>query len=267
MKNAPQPSTRKWNAADYAQQASAQRGWANELIEKLALQGNEALLDIGCGNGAITDELARRLPHGSVTGIDSSEGMIALARKTFLRSNLCFEVMDATRIRLEQKFDLAFSNATLHWVKDHLAVLTSLHKHLNPQARILLQMGGYRNASLILEVLDDIITSPEWHGYFINFQFPYYFYPVEPYERWLPEAGYEVVRVELIPKDMVHQGQEGLKGWLRTTWFPYTDRLPEQLREKFLTEIVSQYLERKSLDAEGRTHVDMVRLEVEARVK
>jgi trans-aconitate 2-methyltransferase len=256
-----------WNAEDYARHASAQRGWANELIDKLALQGHEALLDIGCGDGSITDELASLLPAGSVTGIDASESMIALARKNFSKRNLSFLVMDATEINLDRTFDVAFSNATLHWVKDHAAVLKSLRKHLNPQAKILFQMGGYGNAVLILEVIDKMIQSYKWQAYFKDFRFPYYFYAVEPYERWLPESGYEAMRIQLIPKDMVHPSPEGLKGWLRTTWFPYTDRLPEHLREIFLSEIVSKYLERRPLDAEGKTHVAMVRLEVEARVK
>jgi trans-aconitate 2-methyltransferase len=257
----------KWNAEDYAQQASAQRGWANELIEKLALKGHEALLDIGCGDGSVTDELASRLPAGSVTGIDASESMIALARKNFSRRNLTFTVMDATDLHLERKFDIAFSNATLHWVKDHTAVLKSLRKHLNPRAKILFQMGGDGNAVEILAVIDEIITSAEWREYYKGFRFPYYFYAVEPYEHWLPESGYKAVRIQLIPKDMVHPGPEGLIGWLRTTWFPYTDRLPEHLRENFLSEIVSNYLKRQPLDAEGKTHVAMVRLEVEARVR
>jgi trans-aconitate 2-methyltransferase len=257
----------KWNAEDYAQHASAQRGWAVELIEKLALQGHEALLDIGCGDGLITDELARRLPAGSVTGIDASESMIALARKSFSRSNLTFLVMDATDLHLERKFDVAFSNATLHWVKDHALVLKSLRKHLNPEAKILFQMGGYGNAVLIIDIVDRLIQSDRWKAYFKDFIAPYHFYAVEPYEQWLPDAGYEAVRIQLIPKDMVHQDPDGLKGWLRTTWFPYTDRLPPHMRESFLSEIVSKYLEIRPVDAEGKTHVDMVRLEVEARVK
>jgi trans-aconitate 2-methyltransferase len=257
----------RWNAEDYSQHASAQRSWANELIEKLVLQGHEALLDIGCGDGQITDQLAGRLPAGSVTGIDTSESMIALARKNFSRSNLSFLVMDATDLHLERKFDIAFSNATLHWVKDHLAVLKSLRKHLNPKAKILFQMGGYGNAVLILEVIDKMIQSDRWQAYFKDFRFPYFFYAVEPYEQWLPAAGYEAVRIQLIPKDMVHPGPERLKGWLRTTWFPYTDRLPENLRESFLSEIVSKYLDYRPVDAEGKTHVEMIRLEVEARVK
>jgi trans-aconitate 2-methyltransferase len=267
MNSDPKTQARKWNAEDYARHASAQRVWANELIEKLALQGHEALLDIGCGDGQITAQLAERLPAGSVTGIDASESMIALARKSFSRSNLAFLVMDATDLHLDRKFDVAFSNATLHWVKDHAAVLKSLRKHLNPEAKILFQMGGFGNAILILDVIDRIIQSDRWKEYFKDFVFPYYFYAVEPYEQWLPAAGYEAVRIQLIPKDMVHQGPEGLKGWLRTTWFPYTDRLPPHQRESFLSEIVSSYLERKPVDSAGRTHVDMVRLEVEARAK
>jgi len=264
MKSDPKTQARKWNAEDYAQNASAQRGWANELIEKLALQGHEALLDIGCGDGLITDELARRLPAGSATGIDASESMIALARKSYSRSNLAFHVMDAADIHLDRKFDVAFSNATLHWVKDHLVVLKSLRKHLNPGARILFQMGGAGNVLIILDVIDRIILSGRWEAYFNDFIFPYFFPTVEHYEQWLPAAGYEAVRVQLIPKDM---RPDGLKGWLRSTWFPYTDRLPPHLRESFLSEIVSRYLERRPVDSAGRTHVEMVRLEVEARAK
>lgn len=267
MNSGPKTPARKWNAEDYAQNASAQRGWANELIEKLALQGHEALLDIGCGDGLITDELARRLPAGSVTGIDASESMIALARKSYARSNLAFLVMDATDIHLDRKFEVAFSNATLHWVKDHLAVLKSLRKHLNPGAKILFQMGGYGNVLIMLEVIDRIILSGRWEAYFKDFIYPYYFPAVEPYEQWLPAAGYEVDRIQLIPKDMVHQSPDGLKGWLRSTWFPYTDCLPAHFRENFLSEIVSRYLERKPVNSAGRTHVDMVRLEVEAHAK
>ena len=267
MKWNPKTQARKWNAEDYARHASAQRGWANELIEKLALQGHEALLDIGCGDGQITAQLAERLPAGSVTGIDASESMITLARKSFSRSNLSFQVMDAADLHLDRKFDVAFSNAALHWVKDHPAVLKSLRKHLNPGAKILFQMGGYGNIHLILAIIDCIIHSDRWKVYFKDFVTPTYFYAVESYEQWLLAAGYEAVRIQLIPKDMVHQGPDGLKGWLRTTKFPYTDRLPPHLRESFLSEIVSRYLERRPVDSAGRTHVEMVRLEVEARAR
>ena len=259
--------TGKWNAEDYAKNSSAQAIWANELITKLALQGNESLLDIGCGDGRITAEIARRLPSGFVVGIDSSENMIALASKSFACDNLTFYMMNATDIHFNKMFDVAFSNATLHWVKDHQAVLSNLRKHLNPQARILFQMGGRGNAQEMAEIADQVIVSSEWAAYFQGFAFPYSFYDAEDYERWLPKTGFEAIRIELIPKDMVHKNSDELKGWLRTTWFPYTDRLPQDKRETFLDELVKQYLEKNPIDSQGQTHVKMVRLEVEARVR
>ncbi|MCP4750103.1 MAG: SAM-dependent methyltransferase, partial [Proteobacteria bacterium] len=71
-------------------------------------------------------------------------------------------------------------------------------------------------------------------------------------------------RVELIPKDMVHNGQSGLEGWIRTTWLPYTLRIPSEQREGFINELASQYIEKNPADANGGVHVDMIRLEVEA---
>lgn len=257
--------TSEWNAEDYAKNSSAQRTWADELIAKLTLAGDESVLDIGCGDGKITHEIALRLPNGSVLGVDSSENMITLAAQSFAGANLSFRVMDAADIRLDRMFDVAFSNAALHWVRDHQAVLKGLRKHLNPNAKILLQMGGRGNAAGMIAVLEQIIAGENWRAFFEDFKLPYYFYAIEDYERWLPSTGYEVVRLELIPKDMIHDGREGLEGWLRTTWFPYTDELPFEKRGEFLTEWVDRYLEQHPLDAQGRTHVGMVRLEVEAR--
>ncbi len=259
--------TNKWNAKDYADNSAAQLSWANELISKLNLQGNESLLDIGCGDGKITASIANKLSTGRVVGIDRSESMIEHAVNKFDLPNLSFHAMDATEISLVEKFDIAFSNAVLHWVHDHKSVLSTLKKHLASNGKILFQMGGYCNAEDIQTVIGELITSDQWQKYFSGFIVPYRFCKIEDYEQWLRETGYEQKRIELIPKDMVHGNVDGLKGWLRTTWFPYTDRLPDNKKEEFLDNIVDRYLAEHPVDSEGRTHVKMVRLEVEATVK
>ncbi len=261
-----QAQSGKWDAEDYAKNSSAQEIWADELIAKLALKGHESLLDIGCGDGRVTDKISRLLPSGLAVGIDRSESMIEAASKTFVRPNLFFYIMDATDIRLDRKFDMAFSNATLHWVKDHQAVLSSLKRHLNRNAKVLFQMGGRGNAAEVIEVVEEVTASSRWAQYFEGFAFPYSFYGTEDYEQWLPAAGYEAKRIELITKDMVHKSADELKGWLRTTWFPYTDKLPREQREVFLGEVIRAYLKRHPLDSKGQTHVGMMRLEVEAKV-
>jgi trans-aconitate methyltransferase len=147
----------KWNAQDYHKNSAEQQKWAGELILKLDLTGNERVLDIGCGDGKVTAEIAKRLPDGSVLGIDSSEEMIHFARKNFPSekfANLAFEVMDARNLSFNGEFDVVFSNAGLYWVIDHLPVLAGIKKSLKSSGRVLLQMGGRGNAAAMLEVLD-----------------------------------------------------------------------------------------------------------------
>ena len=98
-----------WNAADYAANSSQQQAWGRELIAGLKLRGDERVLDVGCGDGKVTAEIARALPRGSTVGIDASPQMIEFARTTFPKekvSNLEFRVMDARKIRFEPSFDL-----------------------------------------------------------------------------------------------------------------------------------------------------------------
>lgn len=261
------PRDHRWNAADYARNSSAQAAWARELLDKLALRGDEQILDIGCGDGRITAQLAAAVPQGRVLGMDLSADMIALARETFPKashSNLAFERMDAAAIRLEPQFDLAFSTAALHWVSDQRAVLRGVRACLKPGARILFQLGGQGNCRDVMTVMDEVRERPRWQRFLSGFASPYNFCGPEEYRVWLEQAGFQPRRVELLPKDMQHENAAALKGWLRTTWFPYTDRLPEAERDAFLDELLAAYLESHPVDARGRTHVAMMRLEVEA---
>jgi trans-aconitate methyltransferase len=263
------PVNQRWNAADYAENSSAQLAWAQELIAKLDLEGDEALLDIGCGDGKISAQIARALPQGRVHGIDLSADMIQLARTTFngrSHPNLRFQQMDAARIQLARGFDLAFSTAALHWVADHPAVLKGVHACLKPGGRLLFQMGGRGNAQAVYEALRSVVEAGEWRPCLGDFAFPYHFLTPADYEGWLPACGFRPKRAELFPKEMRHPDREGFKGWLRTTWFPYTDRLPEGMRDPFLEAVVDRYLATHPPDAEGRTRVRMVRLEIEAEV-
>lgn len=262
----------RWDSEDYERHSRSQQLWAQELIAKLSLVGTETLLDIGCGDGKVTAEIARILDRGSVTGIDNSPSMIELAQKRHPAhefANLSFSLLDAVDLAgepsLASRFDVVFSNAALHWVKDHRPVVDGIASALAPGGKLLLQMGGRGNGRVVVEVLDELLASDRFTPYFEDFAFPYGFLGVEDYEALLAGAGFVDRRVELIDKDMVHDGKEGLSGWIRTTWLPYTQRIPEAQRDAFIDLVASAYLERVPLDAEGRAHVAMVRLEVEAK--
>ena len=200
-----------WNAQDYAKNSANQFQWAKELIPKLKLKGNEALLDIGCGDGKITAELARCLPEGRAVGVDSSEKMINLAQTTFPpkdHPNLSFQVMDARKLTFKAEFDIAFSNAALHWIVDQKAVLGGVQRSLKPGGRLLFQMAGKGNAKDILGIINELADMEPWTGYFQQMTFPYGFYDPEEYKAFLQQAGLVPERVELFPKDMKYKAQK-----------------------------------------------------------
>ncbi len=256
-----------WNAEDYAKNSQCQLQLGEELIEKLSLTGNESLLDIGCGDGKITAKLSKILKNGEVVGIDASENLINFASKEFPNDkfqNLTFYQMDACAINFSEKFDIAFSNACLHWVKDHSGVLGKVRACLEPKGRILFQMGGRGNVGEVLNAVKLVSSKENWSMYFDNLVTPYYFYDIKDYEIWLSENHFKPLRLELIEKNIKHPSEESFKGWLRTTWFPFTDRLPEALRETFLDAISETYKIKHPADKSGGINVKMVRLEVEA---
>jgi trans-aconitate 2-methyltransferase len=257
-----------WNAKDYQKNSANQYAWAQELIPKLKLSGNEALLDIGCGDGKITAEISKALPQGRVIGIDSSPDMINLAQTCFPLNdypNLSFQLMDARKIVFQPIFDRVFSNAALHWITNQSAVLFAVQKSLKPGGRLLFQMAGKGNAQNVLAVLDEMMAEAPWKQYFENFKFPYGFYDQQEYTNFLVKEDLKPLRVELFPKDMKQAGAEGLAGWVRTTWLPFTEKLPNELKAKFVDELVTRYIQKHPVDDEGMVHVGMIRLEVEAQ--
>jgi trans-aconitate methyltransferase len=255
----------RWDPDDYRNSSSAQFGWAMTLISGLRLSGQERILDIGCDDGRITAELAGAVPGGSVLGVDLSEEIICHASaKHSDHPNLSFGVADASRLDFTEEFDLVVSFACLHWVEDQMPVLRAVSRSLASEGRFLMQCGGRGNAARLLDITGEIIAKPIWAEFFRDFSFPYHFYGPVEYRAWLEQAGLHPRRVELVPKDMVHQGQTGLEGIIRATWLPYTERLPAHLKDSFVKEIAASYLERYPLDERGQAHVQMMRLEVEA---
>jgi len=257
----------RWRPEKYERSSSAQQLWAEELISKINIEGDERVLDIGCGDGKVTAKIADIVSKGSVLGIDSSKEMVRFANEKFAperHSNLSFQEADARDLKFKEEFDLVVSFASLHWVQDHKPVLRGISRALMPGGRIFLQFGGRGNAAASLKIADEMTSEERWRRYFNGFDFRYGFFGPEEYRIWLERSSLVPLRVELIPKDMIQPSPEAFASWIETTWLPYLERVPEDLRRDFVLEIVNRYIREHPLDGEGRVHVQMMRLEVEA---
>lgn len=266
-KKSPASPPVRWNPLDYAGNSASQAAWAREIIARLALRGDEWILDVGCGDGRISAELAAAVPRGGVTGIDTSPEMLAHAAERHHRRahpNLEFLSMDATAIRVDRRYDIVFSNAALHWVADHRAFLRGAAAALRPGGRLVVSCGGQGNAEDVFTVVRSELRRAAWREFFRGLRRPYFFHRPEEYQAWLPEAGFRAELVRLAAKTATYAGADGLAAWVRTTWLPYTQRVPESRREEFIRRVVLRYVDRHPPDADGWVHVRMVRLEIEA---
>lgn len=256
-----------WNPRDYAANSAAQLAWARELIAKLQLRGDERILDVGCGDGKITAEISRALPRGCITGADSSAEMIQFACETFPANhfpNLEFRRMDARALVFSQPFDMLFSNAALHWVDDHPAFLAGAASCLKPGGRLIVSCGGRGNAQEVFLALRATLRLKRWREFFRQLTAPYFFHGPEAYEKWLAHFGFAARAVRLTNKDSLFAGKTGLAASIRTTWLPYTQRVPAELREAFIAGIVAHFVAKHPPDAAGQLTVRMVRLEIDA---
>lgn len=256
-----------WNPEDYARHSTGQEKWARELLAQLHLHADDTVLDVGCGDGRITAMIATLVPQGRAVGTDLSADMISFAQQQFphgTHPNLSYRRVDMRTLDFDGEFSVVFSNAAMHWAKDHKPILDGIARALRRGGRCLLQMGGHGNGTEVIAAVEACAAMPRWAPAFHRFESTYGFHGPQDYRIWLAEAGLSPQQVELIAKDMVHPDATAFAGWLRTAWHPYTAPLPEADRDDFIADVTQHYLAEHPADADGQVHVRMVRLQVAA---
>jgi len=254
-----------WDAAAYRANSSMQRALADDFLPRIGLRGDERVLDVGCGDGAVTARVAAALPHGAVVGVDGSPEMAALARRE--HPDLDVRVADVGALPFREAFDVVVSFSALHWVRevDQPAALGALREALVPGGRLALQFPGAGNAAALFATAHALFAEPPWREAFAGFAFPWFFPTAERYRELVVAAGLVPLRVEAGARDVLHAGSAGLAGWITATWMPYTARLPAGRRAAFAEAVAGRYAASHPPAADGRLHVAGVRLEVEAR--
>jgi trans-aconitate 2-methyltransferase len=174
--------TYEFNGEEYKKASAHQKEWGNRIISGLALKGDEHILDLGCGDGVLTSQLAKLVPDGTVTGIDSSQSMIASACQ-IQEKNLHFRFLDINMLDYTDAFDIVFSNATLHWVKDHNRLLKNVYRCLRHNGIVRFNFGADGNCIHFMKVIQEAMALPEYSEYFRGFEWPWYMPSVEDYEK------------------------------------------------------------------------------------
>jgi trans-aconitate methyltransferase len=242
----------------YQQASKHQKEWGNRIISGLSLNGNEAILDLGCGDGVLTQHLAQLVPNGEVLGIDASIGMIKTAEQKN-GSNLSFTLMDITKIDFTNKYDIIFSNAALHWVNDHQSLLVNCKKALKPNGIIRWSFGGFGNCSNLNEVLLIVIDMLEYKNLFIGFKWPWYMPHKEEYTELVKNAGYREFDIILENADRHFPNSDELIKWIdQPCIVPFLDYIEDdKMKSKFRDIVITKMLERTI--SNGNTYFETFR--------
>ncbi len=241
----------EWNASEYARISTLQAAMAEEVLALLDLKGNERVLDVGCGNGKTTAEIAARVPQGEVVGVDPSADMIAFAAAhTALHANLQFAVADARQLPYQHEFDLVVSFNALHWVPEQGHALRSIRAVLKDGGVALLRMVSKGQRKSLEDVLDETRLSSRWSRYFEGLRAPYLHLTPEQYGELAMECGFAVRRIRVEAKAWDFQSRAAFLAFAGVTFVEWTQHLPEPDRLDFAIDGLDRY-RKVACDAPG----------------
>jgi SAM-dependent methyltransferase len=246
--------TQSWDPERYARNARFVADLGAPLVELLAPRAGEHILDLGCGDGALSVEL---MAAGAiVVGVDSGADMIAAARALGVDAR----IGDGQALTFDAAFDAVFSNAALHWMRDADAVIAGVKRALKPGGRFIAEFGGAGN---VAKVRGALVAALERRGIDGQARSPWYFPTPEAYREKLEARGFTVASIALIPRPTPLPGD--IRDWLETFCESFLNGVPAAERAALKDE-VAVALEATNRDADGGWSVDYVRLRFAAHI-
>jgi len=243
----------RWQAKTYQQHTGFVPVLGAPVLDLLAPKTGERILDLGCGDGALTEQL--KAAGVDVLGVDASSSMIEAARER----GLDVRVQDAQQLDFHEAFDAVFSNAALHWMLDPDAVIAGVHHALKPGGRFVAEFGGHGNVAAITTAILAVLDRRGIDGTAIS---PWYFPSVDAYGARLANHGFEVVSIDLIPRPT--SLPTDMEGWLQTMAGAFFAVLEPEDRPAALAETI-RLLAPCLRDERGGWTADYVRLRFHAR--
>jgi trans-aconitate methyltransferase len=234
----------EWKAAEYARRSQLQAAMAREVLALIDLAGSERVLDVGCGDGKITAQIAARVLQGAVVGVDPSRDMIAFAASHFPRSmhaNLRFEVADARLLSYRDEFDFVVSFNALHWIPDQDAALQSVRATMKPAARAQLRLVPTGERKSLEAVVEETRRSSRWMQYFSGFHDPYLRLTPEQYASAAERNGFRVERIHTEAKAWDFESRDAFFAFCAVGLVEWTRRLPADLSAAFIDDVLDRY--------------------------
>ncbi|MEH7414944.1 methyltransferase domain-containing protein [Neobacillus drentensis] len=243
-----------WNANLYDSKHSFVSLYGESLIELLAPQKGEKILDLGCGTGDLAKQLS---DYGSeITGVDRSEKMIEKAKKKY--PTIHFIVQDATNLTFHHEFDAVFSNAALHWIKQPKQALTCIYNCLRQGGRFVAEFGGKDNVKAIS---DELIHQLEAEGITFNSElFPWFFPSIAEYSSLMEQAGFRVTFAQHFDRPTPLDGDSAIKNWIDMFGSSLLTDVPETKKAGIIAKVESNLKE--VLYRDGRWIGDYKRIRV-----
>ena len=248
----------------YEKASAHQKSWGLSLIRELKLRGNERILDLGCGDGILTAQLAMRVPGGRVLGIDASQGMLDRARR-HEGGNLRFERQDINTLEYEDAFDLIFSNAALHWIADHRNMLERVYRALRNGGALRFNFAAEGNCPHLLAVVRSTMAIPAFQQQFEHFEWPWYMPSREEYEELLHASEFQECKVWLENADRSFPDLNAMIRWIdQPSLVPFRAHLREPYRRPFRNTVIDRMI-RETRQQDGRYFETFKRINVFAR--
>jgi trans-aconitate 2-methyltransferase len=217
---------------------------AEEVIALLDFKGSERILDVGCGNGKITAEIAARVPNGSVLGVDPSHEMITFASRHYDAAtypNLRFDMGDARNLPYREEFDVVVSFNALHWIRQQDEALQSIYAAMKPGARAQLRLVCKGERRSLEHVIEETCFSPRWAQYYQGFHQPYLHLTPEQYSEAAERNGLQVTHVQAEDKSWDFKSRSAFEAFGEVTFVEWTRLLPAQEELNFTADVLDRY--------------------------
>lgn len=249
-----------WNAKKYSENSNLQYGLATNALHHCSFKNNDAVLDIGCGDGRITILIADKIPAGQVIGIDASAAMIQHAAKFEKHyKNLSFSQQEATQLNVENTFDWITSFSCLHWIENQQVVWEKIYKALKSGGKAVVLF--YKRHPYLWNTIDILIKKTPWRDYFKDFHTALhtskYECRNEEYAAILEACGFKIISMEEETRMYCFENRHELENFI-AAWLPHLSQIPEAQKDMFMKELCDDYFQIIPLETSGQATMPFI---------